>query len=98
MTPKWQLFYYFLLVPVPKFPGRKGEGKIIGSCPPFPNHRGRKDAQQIIQPDIPPRHLVDPEQKERADLHDHKERQDGKNEGIVPDVQVQIEVKEKGKK
>jgi hypothetical protein len=98
MTPKWQLFYYFLLVPVPKFPGRKGEGKIIGSCPPFPNHRGDKDAQQIIQPDIPPGHLVDPEQKERADLHRHKERQDGKKKGIVPDVQVEIEMKEKGKK
>ena len=78
MTPKWQLFYYFLLVPVPKFPGRKGEGKIIGSCPPFPNHRGRKDAQQIIHPDIPPGHLVDPEDKEEPDLHDHKERQDRK--------------------
>ena len=47
---------------------------------------------------MPPGHLVNPEQNESADLHDHKERQDGKNEGIVPDVQVQIEVKEKGKK
>jgi hypothetical protein len=78
MTPKWQLFYYFLLVPVPKFPGRKGEGKIIGSFPPFPNHRGDKDTQKIIQADIPPGHLVDLEQNKRADLHRHKERQDKK--------------------
>ena len=35
---------------------------------------------------------------QEPDLHDHKERQDGKNERVVPDVQVQIEVKEKGKK
>jgi len=48
--------------------------------------------------DIPPGHLVDPEQNKRSDLRRHKERQDGKNEGVVPDVQVQIEVKEKGKK
>jgi hypothetical protein len=62
------------------------------------DHRGYKDAQQIIQPDIPPGHLVDPEQNKRADLHRHKERQDGKNEEGEPDVQIQIEVKEKGKK
>jgi len=35
---------------------------------------------------------------QEPDLHDHKVRQDGKNEGVVPDVQVQIEMKEKGKK
>jgi hypothetical protein len=35
---------------------------------------------------------------QEPDLHRHKERQDGKNEGVVPDVQVQIEVKEKGEK
>ena len=62
------------------------------------NHRGYKDAQEIIQPNIPPGHLVNPEQNERAALHRHKERQDGKNKGIVPDVQVEIEMKEKGKK
>ena len=35
---------------------------------------------------------------QEPDLHRHKERQDGKNKGIVPDVQIQIEMKEKGKK
>ena len=60
--------------------------------------RGDKDAQKIIEPDIPPGHLVDSEDKKRAEFHRHKERRDGKNEGVVPDVQVQIEMKEKGKK
>jgi hypothetical protein len=31
---------------------------------------------------------------QEPDLHDHKVRQAGKNEGVVPDVQVQIEMKE----
>ncbi|MEK7359783.1 MAG: hypothetical protein AAB422_05360 [Planctomycetota bacterium] len=62
------------------------------------DHRGDKDAEKIIQPDIPPGHFVDSEDKERADFHRHKERQDGKNEGVVPGVQVQIEMKQKCKK
>jgi len=52
----------FLIGVCPQISGQEGGRKNNRELsPPFPNHRGDKDAQKIIQPDIPPGHLVDPD-------------------------------------